>query len=703
METGLIATYVPELVVTSFVVAVAASYAALKTTGRIRASDAVARRWWLAGGALAMGIGVWSMHFIGMLALRLPIPLGYDIGVTVLSLLMAVAASGYALWLVTRDRMGRLRLLSGAVVMGLGIAAMHYVGMAAMRMQPAIIYQPVWFAASLLIAIGAAGAALAIAYRLRDNARRERLHRALAAGVMGVAIVGMHYTGMAAAHFPAGSICSAALRDGLSPDSLAWLVVVVNTAVLGTAIGASALDRLLHERTARLSDSLQQANRQLTHLAMHDALTGLPNRLMLIERLQSRMLHAQLHGERFAVLFIDLDGFKGVNDAFGHHVGDALLVRVADMLRRMATPADTVARLGGDEFVMVTSVAEAGEASVRGERLLGCLAEATRLQENDDVTVSASIGIALYPGDGEDAQALLAHADAAMYYIKQAGRNGLALYAPAMGEEALGQLQLTYELRKALERGQLVLHYQPQIRAADNAMAGMEALVRWQHPRLGLVMPDRFIALAERAGLIVDLGQWVLDEACRQWAAWRRAGARVPSVSVNLSPVQVRGDSLVGQVTAAMRRHGLPAGALTLEITESIAMLEPERTAQVLTQLVEAGARISVDDFGTGYSSLSYLACLPAHELKVDRQFVRQMTTGPRHAAIVQSVVLLGQQLGLEVVAEGVETLEQKQMLVAMGCHRLQGYYIGQPRPVEEMPVSSLVRHEPFAASGTHG
>ncbi|MCH6485397.1 EAL domain-containing protein [Pseudoxanthomonas sp. LH2527] len=703
METGLIATYVPELVVTSFVVAVAASYAALKTTGRIRASDAVARRWWLAGGALAMGIGVWSMHFIGMLALRLPIPLGYDIGVTVLSLLMAVAASGYALWLVTRDRMGRLRLLSGAVVMGLGIAAMHYVGMAAMRMQPAIIYQPVWFAASLLIAIGAAGAALAIAYRLRDNARHERLHRALAAGVMGVAIVGMHYTGMAAAHFPAGSICSAALRDGLSPDSLAWLVVVVNTAVLGTAIGASALDRLLHERTARLSDSLQQANRQLTHLAMHDALTGLPNRLMLIERLQSRMLHAQLHGERFAVLFIDLDGFKGVNDAFGHHVGDALLVRVADMLRRMATPADTVARLGGDEFVMVTSVAEAGEASVRGERLLGCLAEATRLQENDDVTVSASIGIALYPGDGEDAQALLAHADAAMYYIKQAGRNGLALYAPAMGEEALGQLQLTYELRKALERGQLVLHYQPQIRAADNAMAGMEALVRWQHPRLGLVMPDRFIALAERAGLIVDLGQWVLDEACRQWAAWRRAGARVPSVSVNLSPVQVRGDSLVGQVTAAMRRHGLPAGALTLEITESIAMLEPERTAQVLTQLVEAGARISVDDFGTGYSSLSYLACLPAHELKVDRQFVRQMTTGPRHAAIVQSVVLLGQQLGLEVVAEGVETLEQKQMLVAMGCHRLQGYYIGQPRPVEEMPVSSLVRQEPFAASGTHG
>ncbi|WP_394695221.1 putative bifunctional diguanylate cyclase/phosphodiesterase [Pseudoxanthomonas japonensis] len=702
MESGLIATYVPELVATSFVVAVVASYAALKTTGRIRASDPVARRWWLAGGALAMGIGVWSMHFIGMLALRLPIRLGYDIGITLLSLLMAVAASGYALWLVTRDHVTRLRMVSGAVVMGLGIAAMHYVGMAAMRMDPAIIYRPLWFSASLLIAIVAAGAALVIAYRLRDNAHHERLHRLLAAGVMGVAIVGMHYTGMAAAYFPAGSICSAALRDGLSPDSLAWLVVVVNTAVLGTAIGASALDRLLHERTARLSDSLQLANRQLTHLAMHDALTGLPNRMMLTDQLQERIVRAQLAGERFALLFIDLDGFKGVNDAFGHHVGDALLVRVADTLRRVASADDTVARLGGDEFVMVTRVTEVGEATARGERLLAALVESTRLKENDDVAVSASIGIAHYPGDGEDAQAMIAHADVAMYYIKQAGRNGLALYAPSMGEEVQGQLQLTYELRKALERGQLVLHYQPQVRALDNGMAGMEALVRWQHPRLGLVMPDRFIALAERVGLIVDLGQWVLDEACRQWAVWRRAGARVPTVSVNLSPVQVRGDCLVAQVASAMRRHGLPPGALTLEITESMAMLEPERTVAVLTQLEAVGARISLDDFGTGYSSLSYLAYLPAHELKIDRQFVRQMTTGSRHAAIVQSVVMLGQQLGLDVVAEGVETPEQKQMLVAMGCSRLQGYYIGKPRAVEDMPAQVL-QAQPPAASGTHG
>ena len=701
MDAGLVATYVPELVITSFVVAVMASYAALKTTGRIRASDPVARRWWLGGGALAMGIGVWSMHFIGMLALRLPIRLGYDTGITLLSLLMAVAASGYALWLVTRDQVTRLRLLSGAVVMGLGIAAMHYVGMAAMRMDPHIVYRPLWFGASLLIAMVAAGAALAIAYRLRDNARHERLHRALAAGVMGVAIVGMHYTGMAAAYFPAGSICSAALGAGLSPDSLAWLVVVVNTAVLGTAIGASALDRLLHERTARLSASLQRANQQLTHLAMHDALTGLPNRMMLIDELQERILRGRRYGGRFVVLFIDLDGFKGVNDAFGHHVGDALLVRVADTLRRMAAADDTVARLGGDEFVMVSRVTETGEATVRGERLLAALAESTRLQENDDVTVSASIGIAQYPGDGEDAQTLIAHADAAMYFIKQAGRNGLALYAPSMGDEVQGQLQLMYELRKALERGQLVLHYQPQVRAVDNGLAGMEALVRWQHPRLGLVMPDRFIALAERVGLIVDLGQWVLDEACRQWAAWRRAGARVPTVSVNLSPVQLRSGHLVAQVATAMRRHGLPPGALTLEITESMAMLEPERTVDVLTQLTAIGTRVSLDDFGTGYSSLAYLASLPAHELKLDRQFVRQMTTGSRHAAIVQSVVMLGQQLGLEVVAEGVETLEQKQMLAAMGCHRLQGYYIGKPRAVDD--AAAQAAPAPSAAWGTHG
>lgn len=686
MDKGLVATYVPELVATSFVVAALASYAALKTTGRVRASDAVAKRWWLAGGALAMGIGVWSMHFIGMLALRLPIRLGYDIGITLLSLLLAVAASGYALWLVTREHVSRARLFSGAVVMGMGIAAMHYVGMAAMRMNPEIVYRPGWFIASVLIAIAAAGGALAIAYRLREDAHHERLHRALAAGVMGVAIVGMHYTGMAAAHFPEGSLCGAALRDGLSPDSLAWLLVVINVAVLGTAIGASVLDRLLHERTARLSASLQQANQQLTHLALHDALTGLPNRLQLVDYLQQLIAQAQRDNTCFAVLFIDLDGFKGVNDSFGHHVGDALLVRVATTLRQMIAPGDTVARLGGDEFLMAAAAVDANEATVLGQRLLARLGEAMKLEDHDDVRVTASIGIALYPGDGRDADALMAHADAAMYCIKESGRNGMALYEPSMSEGAQGQLQLTYDLRRALERDQLVLYYQPQIRAQDSGLAGMEALVRWQHPRLGLVMPDRFITLAERAGLILDLGAWVLDEACRQWAAWQRAGARVPTVSVNLSAAQVRSEQLVAQVRTAMRRHGLPPGVLTLEITESMAMVEPERTARVLEQLAETGARISVDDFGTGYSSLSYLAHLPVHELKIDRHFVHQLVPGSRQAAIVQSVVHLGRQLGLDVVAEGVETPEQKQLLAGMGCTRLQGYLISPPRPVEEQP-----------------
>ncbi|HEY1036635.1 MAG TPA: EAL domain-containing protein, partial [Pseudoxanthomonas sp.] len=248
-------------------------------------------------------------------------------------------------------------------------------------------------------------------------------------------------------------------------------------------------------------------------------------------------------------------------------------------------------------------------------------------------------------------------------------------------------------------RGQLVLYYQPQIRALDNGLAGMEALVRWQHPRLGLVMPDRFITLAERVGLIVELGAWVLDEACRQWAAWQRAGARVPTVSVNLSAAQVRSEQLVAQVRNAMRRHGLPPGVLTLEITESMAMVEPERTAGVLERLAEAGARISVDDFGTGYSSLSYLAHLPVHELKIDRQFVRQLVPGSRHAAIVQSVVHLGRQLGLDVVAEGVETPEQKQLLAGMGCTRLQGYLISPPRPVEEQPERAAT----VAAYGLRG
>ncbi|WP_236550991.1 bifunctional diguanylate cyclase/phosphodiesterase [Luteimonas sp. 9C] len=667
---------------TSFVVAATASYAALSTLGRIRAAqDDTARRWWLAGGASALGVGIWSMHFIGMLAFRLPIPVGYDPWITVASCGLSVAASVYAFRLMASGPSKGARLLRGALAIGIGIAAMHYMGMASMRMYPAIEYHPGWLAASVGVAVLASGASLAIADRLPQLGRRAHLHQAMAAVAMGAAIVGMHYTGMAAARFADGAVCGAALRNGLDPDALATLVVVCTTAVLGTAILVSTLDRVLQERTGRLSASLRDANAQLSHLAQHDTLTGLPNRRLLLSRLQDLIGRALSDGGAFAVIYIDLDGFKGVNDAFGHAVGDILLARVARMLRALSHPDGMTARLGGDEFVVVAPVPSPTGAAEVAEEVLRQLGGALTLDGYDGVRVTASLGVALYPDDGTSADLLLANADAAMYHSKQSGRNLVSLYLPGMSEDAQVQGQLAHELRRALESDALALHYQPQVDGIDGRCVGVEALLRWDHPRLGMVPPMRFVAVAERMGLIVELGQWALEAACRQYADWRAAGVELPTIAVNISPVQFRSGQLVHQVESVMRRFDMPAHALTLEITESMAMQEPDRAIELLERLVQAGARISIDDFGTGYSSLAYLAQLPAHELKIDRRFVGRIDSSTRDAVIVQSVIMLAQQLGMDVVAEGVETRAQADALIRMGCRRLQGFLIARPGP----------------------
>ena len=671
----------------SYVVAVFASYTALKTLGRIHASRGRERCWWLAGGALAMGIGVWSMHFVGMLAFRLPIPLGYDFKITAASLMFSVGASAYALWLLSRDEVSFLRLSVGAVVMGLGIAAMHYVGMHAMLMNPGIDYRPGLFVASVVIAILAAGTALMMAVRLRDDEARSRsgFMRIGAAMVMGLAIAGMHYTGMAAARFQDGAMCGAASAGGLSSDMLAMVVVLFNVAVLGTAISVSTLDRLLRERTAKLSDSLFQANHRLEHLASHDALTGLPNRRQLLERLQREIAAADQCGAGLAVLFVDLDEFKSINDAFGHSTGDAVLVRAATTISQLLGEGGFVARLGGDEFIVATRVASHQAAGKFAQTILSGLRVVPGAGREDVPRISASIGVAVFPADGMDASGLLAHADAAMYSVKQSGRNGVGFFTPVMREAVQARAQLAQELRGALERREFVLHFQPLVEAASGNLIGREALVRWQHPRLGLVMPDAFIGLAERLGLIGELGEWVLDEACRCWAQWRRDGFELASLSVNLSPQQLRDDALLEQVRHITQRHGLPEGVLTLEITESAAVLALEAGDAMLARLVGAGVRISIDDFGTGFSSLAYLAELPMHELKIDRRFVNRLELGGRHVAVVRSVIGLAAHLRLEVVAEGVETAAQAHILKEMGCSRLQGWHIGRPVPADDV------------------
>lgn len=691
----LIGSYSFTLVFISLCVAILASYTALDLTGRIATAKGRAVHFWTAGGALAMGVGVWSMHFIGMLAFKLPIDLGYDITITALSLLIAVLSCGFALWLVSQPKLPILQHAFGALIMGAGISAMHYTGMAAMRMTPGIDYDPALFGASLLIAVGASAAALWIAFHLRQHSPYVRLIRAGAAVIMGIAIVGMHYTGMAAAQFPDGSFCGATL-NGLKGNGLDSLVLITTLAVLSIALLTSILDARLEARTADLAHSLTVANRELTQLALHDTLTGLPNRMLLDDRINQAMKKVHEQGGCFALMFIDLDGFKPVNDAFGHHMGDQLLREVGVRLREDLRSLDTLARIGGDEFVLLVRLTEPNDALGLAARQVGLIARPFRVAEHD-LQISASVGIALYPGNGLNAQELLMNADAAMYHAKGLGKNGYSFFDASMNNNARKQLQLLQDLRAALEHSQFSLYYQPKFNAATGNPVGAEALLRWQHPLHGMLMPDKFIELAEKTGLIIPIGEWVLNEACRQMREWYVLGYTDWRIAVNLSALQFCHAGLVQSVAKALATHHLPANSLTLEITETTAMSDADASMTVLQELSDMGVDLSIDDFGTGYSSLMYLKRLPANELKIDRGFVRDLEHDSDDAAIVSAIVALGQALGLRIVAEGVETGVQQDFLTQLGCDSLQGYLLGHPMPAERF-MQDIVRGKELSA-----
>lgn len=677
----LVGSYTPSLVMISVLIAVLASYTALDLAGRVASAKGRAVHCWIAGGAIAMGIGIWSMHFIGMLAFVLPFKLGYDIPLTLCSLLIAMLSSGFALWLVNQPQMPVLQWGLGALFMGLGISAMHYTGMAALRMQPGIDYDPGLFGLSLIVAVSASGAALWIAFRLRHGAPRVHLVRAGAAVIMGLAIVGMHYTGMAAAGFAESSFCGA-LGDGLSADGLDKLVLVTSLAVLSIALAVSVLDARLEARTTVLANSLIEANLELRHLALHDNLTGLPNRILLTDRIEQAMKNINERGGCFAVMFMDLDGFKPVNDAFGHHIGDLLLREVASRLRGNLHRQDTLARIGGDEFVLLIELQGPEDAMSVAARQVNLITQPFEIGDRL-LQISMSIGISLYPGNGRTQHELLVNADAAMYHTKSAGKNGYSFFDVSMNSNARNQLQLSQDLRAALRHRHFCLYYQPKFDAVSGIPTGAEALLRWNHPEQGLLSPATFIGLAEKTGLIIQIGEWVLDEACRQMREWFDEGYTQWRIAVNLSALQFCHAGLVKTVADTLARHQLPANCLTLEITETTAMHDADASLAVLKQLSAMGVDLSIDDFGTGYSSLMYLKRLPANEIKIDRGFVRDLEHDSDDAAIVSAIVAVGQALNLRIVAEGVETAVQQNFLTRLGCDALQGFLLGHPLPAQ--------------------
>lgn len=455
------------------------------------------------------------------------------------------------------------------------------------------------------------------------------------------------------------------------------------------------LENRVAERTAELAEAnlrlqeevaeREQAEERVMHLANHDALTGLPNRRLLIDRLGQALALAHRENHQVAVLFMDLDRFKTINDSLGHMTGDALLQNVARRLSETLREGDTVSRLGGDEFVVVLPSLDQPKAAEKvALKLVDALAPPIDLG-GQELRVSASIGISLFPEDGCDTETLLRNADSAMYHAKDMGRNNYQFFMEQMNVAAAERLRLENDLHRALERQEFELHFQPRVSVANGLACGIEALIRWRHPERGLVLPGHFIPVAEDTGLIVPIGEWVINEACRQGTAWCAAGLPQIPVAVNLSPRQFRQSNLVDTVARAIERHGWPCNLLELEITEGVLMQQTSDTLKTLEALNRLGVGLAIDDFGTGYSSLSYLKRFPVDFLKIDQSFVRDIAVDPDDATIVTAIIGLAHSLGLTVVAEGVENASQLDFIREAGCDEAQGYHIGRPMPAGQM------------------
>lgn len=457
------------------------------------------------------------------------------------------------------------------------------------------------------------------------------------------------------------------------------------------------LEKQVDERTKQLvliNRSLEKevgerrrAEDNLKHLAHHDPLTSLPNRLLLGARLEHAIERAHRNGTQVAVLFMDLDNFKNINDSLGHAAGDELLRMVAERLRSCIREDDTVARLGGDEFIIVMEQIDSQRmTSHLAQKLMSTLEEKFEI-ENQALFIGTSIGISLFPKDGESTEQLIANADAAMYRAKEQGRRNYQFYTHDLTESAYDRVMLEGGLRNALEKQELTLYYQPQISLADGRITGVEALIRWEHPELGLLSPGRFLQVADDSGLIVPMGNWVLQTACQQMSTWKKSGFQLERMAVNLSGRQIRDNSLVKTVKKTLQATDCQAKWLELEITESFIMQETGQSTETLDNLKKLGTHMSIDDFGTGYSSLSYLKRLPIDKLKIDRSFIRDLTKDPNDAAIVRAIIAMGKTLHLTITAEGIENKNQEAFLKDQGCDQGQGYLYGHPLPADSVTL----------------
>ncbi len=663
----------------AWLVAFLAAFVSLDLLGRAGRARRRLATGWLVGSALGLGTGLSAVHVIGLAAQTVPFELAFQpwgaMGVWMAAVAVGLAGLGWAAARVISTG----TIVVGSAVLGLGIVAVQVSAVLTLGLRPGIDWGLSGLGLALLVAWAGGGLAISLRNVRSRIPRSWKLARQLlAALVLGAALVLSQHIVTAAAGL---TLRTLPLYDGrISAFALSLLATVGSISLLLAMLLWSFLD-------ARMQTALREAQGELHKQSLRDPLTRLPNRLMFEGTLAQAVQRADAAGGRLALLFIGIDGFKHINQSFGHRGGDQLLRSVTTRLRALAMP-HMVARVGGDEFVLLLVGNPSDEDATKlAARLHESLGRPVPLN-GQEATVTCSIGIAMYPEHGA-LSTLIAHADAAMRESKSTGGATHCLFEARMVSGARDQASLLRDLRRAMGRGQFELYYQPKIDAPSGEITGAEALVRWNHPKRGLISPEVFVPMAERFGLIGPLGLWVIDEACSQAALWRDEGLRM-RVAINLSPYQLRDPELAGHIAAALKKHRINPKLLTCEITESVAMQDSVATMTFFAALAAVGVHISIDDFGTGYSSLSYLRKLPAEELKIDRSFVLDLESSNDARAVVDAVVKLGQALHLKVVAEGVETDGQFQILRELGCNEVQGFLFAKPMTAKALGLWAI-------------
>jgi diguanylate cyclase (GGDEF)-like protein len=660
----------------AWAVGVYALYLESLVVRRVAANDRDMGLGWLFGGGLCVGTGVWAQGLLGLLGVHLPLQVGYMRAVVAASWLPAVVISIGSIWMHGQQGLPwRLRVPGGLLICG-ALVLLSFVDVSSIAIHPQIG----WHAGMLVEACSGMLLATVLGSWLFRRVQNGPLHhgRTLSAALLVATLIGLSQLGIVTAVvLPPGAVCVS--LDGLPANSLEFMVTMSALIILLMVHMGTVQDERNERKQQALQRSLQAAQAALEDAAQHDASTGLRNRHGFELALREALGNDGRPVANLAVYRLHLDGFKTVVETFGHDLGDAVVRLLAARLQRLVREEDVLSRSDSDEFLlMCEGMADAHLVAQLAQRLGEALHEPCLIQDQE-VTLSCSTGVACFPAS-TSAEQLLNHSKDAMLTARRAGGGVYCLYERGMDHDGLEQIEMQRDLRHAIARNELELYFQPKLRADDNALAGVEALLRWTHPQRGMVSPAMFIPVAERFGLIGELGMWVLNEACRHIRMWHEAGLNIP-VAVNLSAHQLRQPDLELRVRDALRTHRVPPRMLILEITESTAMDDIEASLRVFDMLDQIGVHLSIDDFGTGYSSLSYLRRLPARQLKIDRSFVKDLASSLDAQAIVEAVVRLSHALGLKVVAEGVETAQQAQILARLQCDELQGFLFARPMP----------------------